>query len=470
MCGLVGVYGDLYVDHLKYFRQALVCDYFRGKHSTGMTAVKANGDVFNKKVAVDPITFLDLKSVEDNILNTNTLIMGHNRHATLGGINAQNAHPFEHGNITLMHNGTLSNKHQLQTKYDAPFFGTDSELVCYLIDKVGVEEVIPLLEGAFALTWYDASDKTFNFIRNDERPMAMALAGDVLLYASEWRMMTWLMERNKLNIKDFDLFGPKKGEHHKFTYDKKVITHTVKEIPLFVAPVYKYTPYQYHGNSYADGYKAGDNVKKLPRSVGNSSDERFQQYKTAYGGDIKRGDTVFAYVDKVVERAYNSNTHFDLEMSLVSSPYTTVKLFYIKKTDYPEIEKAFVVRGTVVSCNMHSEDPMFLIDTKFDIINEVTDKYYTDYEALAGIEAEGPDEPEVDDEAGIVMIGADKTLITADEFRKATDSGCFVCKQAIDSEKEIEGVQECMVVGETTAVCEHCIDHYEHCLQFTGVM
>ena len=256
MCGLVGVYGDLYVDHLKYFRQALIADYVRGKHSTGMTAVKASGDVFNKKLAIDPINFLDLKAVNDNILNTNTLIMGHNRHATLGGINAQNAHPFEHGNITLMHNGTLNNKVALQHQYDAPVFGTDSELVCWLLNEYDVATIIPKLEGAFALTWYDAGEDTFNFIRNDERPMAMALDGGTLLYASEWRMLGWIMERNRLVIKDFDVFEPKAGEHYKFSYDKKVITKEVTEIDLHVEPPYVASNY---GKNYTNQYPATNN-------------------------------------------------------------------------------------------------------------------------------------------------------------------------------------------------------------------
>lgn len=472
MCGLIGVYGDLYYSHLKFFKQALIADYVRGNHSTGMTAVKANGDVFNKKLAIDPINFLELKSVDNNILVTNTLIMGHNRHATLGGVNAANAHPFEHDHITLMHNGTLSNKYSLQTKHNAPVFDTDSELVCWLLSQHSVEDIIPLLEGAFALTWYDAKDKSFNFIRNDERPMAMAVAEDSVLYASEWRMLAWLMERNSLKTKDFEMVSPEKGKHHKFTYDKKIVTQVVTDIPLYVAPVYKYEPYQYNQGAYQDGYKAGSNVKKLPRGVGNSNDERFQQYQTEFGGDIKRNDIIFAYVDKVVARAYNGDTHFDLEMSLVSSPYTTVKAYYIKKELYPEIDKAFVVRGKVTSVYMHSDDPYFILDPEFDIINETTDKYYTEYEALAGEESFGFEEREDDisDEDSIVMIGHDRTLITASEFRKATAHGCFVCKQTIDAEKEIKDMQECMIVGETTAVCQHCIDHYEHCLQFSGAM
>lgn len=476
MCGLVGVFGDMYANHVKYFKQALVADYFRGKHSTGITCVKMSGAVFNKKLALDPINFLDLKSVDDNIVNTNTLMMGHNRHATLGGVNAANAHPFEHGNITLMHNGTLSNKYALQTKYKAPIFGTDSELVCWLINEHGVEAIIPELIGAFALTWHDASDGSFNFIRNDERPMAMALADDILMYASEGNMLQWLILRNNMDTKNFKMFNPKKGVHHKFSYKTKVVSLETQEVELYVTPKYQaveYKPYQYHNTKQEKTGGGGSSA----RSEATRGDARFQQYSKEHGGTIKRGDTIFCYVDKVVKQGYQADTHFDLEMSLVNSPYTTVKVFYVPNKSYKDIEQAFVVRATVTNVYLSGGDPYMIIDREFDIINEVTDKYYTDYEKLVSDDAAQIIEVVVDkygnktdkkDEGNIVMIGGDNDLITTAEFRKATEKGCFVCKQKIDAEKDIQDGQETMIVGKSTAICESCIDVYEQHLK-TGV-
>jgi hypothetical protein len=468
MCGLVGVFGDLYVDHLKFFKQALIADYFRGKHSTGMTCVKASGEVFNKKLALDPINFLDLKEVDSNILNTNTLMMGHNRHATLGGVTAANAHPFEHGNITLMHNGTLTNKHALQTNYKAPIFDTDSELVCWLLNEHSPEVIIPELQGAFALTWYDASDMTFNFIRNNERPMAMALDIDVLMYASEGGMLEWLMQRNSMKMKDFKFFIPDKGEHFKFSYATKMVSHEVKEIGLYVAP--KRYP-AYNGGNY-DYHRSGAGNTGGNRALGNSSDDRFRQYQQDFGGNVMRNDIVFAYVDKVVERGYQSDTHFDLEMTLVNGQYTTVKTFYTAYALHPNIKEAFVVRGKVNACYMAGADPYFILDPDFDIINEQTDPYYAEYARLAIVEVEEIDESDeitaADTGRNIVMLGTDNALITADEYRKATKKGCFVCKEPIDAEKDINGCQETLVISKETAICVHCIDVYEQHL-VTGV-
>jgi hypothetical protein len=452
MCGLVGIFGDLFPDHLKVFKQALVADYFRGKHSTGITCVKASGDVFNKKLALDPINFLDLKSVDDNLVTTNTLIMGHNRHATLGGVNAANAHPFEHGNITLMHNGTLNNKAGLQTKFDSPIFGTDSELVCWLINEHGPEVTIPLLQGAFALTWYDASDSTFNFIRNEERPMTLAVDVDVVLYASERAMLEWIMHRNNLKLADFSFFTPEKGKHYKFKYSARVVSCEVKELELHVFPKYVAPVYSYQG-----GYQGGGGGP-IPQSY--SADDRFEQYKSSFGGNTKRNDIVFAYIDKVLPRAYQGETHFDLEMSLVASPYTAIKVFYVAYARYPDISEGFVVRGKVNACYLAGREPYFILDTEFNLINEVGDDFFGEYEALASLEAD-----EVVGTSNIVMLGEGSTLITVSEFRDATKKGCHICQQPIDSEKDIQDVQVTMIIGEETAVCEYCVDIYENQLQ-----
>ena len=456
MCGLVGVFGDLYQGHLKFFKQALIADYVRGKHSTGMTAVKFNGEVFNKKLALDPINFLDLQSVDSNILISNTLLMGHNRHATQGSVNAANAHPFQHGDITLMHNGTLTNKWALQQKFDAPIFGTDSELVCWLINEHGPEDIIKELIGAFALTWYDESDSSFNFIRNEDRPMAMAFSDSALVYSSEWRMMGWLMERNHLALKDFDLFVPTVGEHYKFSYAAKKITKVVEKLELYVAP--KYVAPVYPMSQYNRGPHGGNATTQNTRAVPSTTDERFRFYQTNFGGSIQRGSTIFAYVEKIVTKDYHKKTHIDIEMAMVDSPYTVVKAFYIPRINCPDIEKAFVVRGTVMTCNLVGEEPYFIINPMFDIINDVEDKWYTEYEAVVCAD-EGL--PLIEQEEAVnVLIGPDGTLLTADEYRKATAKGCVMCSTVVDVEKEIEGEQTSMIVGENTSVCEHCIESY----------
>ena len=63
----------------------------------------------------------------------------------------------------------------------------DSELVCYLLDKIGVEETVEEIEGAYTLVWWDKSDSTINLMRNTQRPLVYAISENKkrLLFASE---------------------------------------------------------------------------------------------------------------------------------------------------------------------------------------------------------------------------------------------------------------------------------------------
>lgn len=207
MCGLVGVINptNFYkVDYDNYFKQALLCDSVRGKHSTGICLVDKVKHSFLFKRAINAIEFLAIPAVDRAITSTNQIMMGHNRFATKGGINDDTAHPFRHGAITLCHNGTLT-AHKSLTDIS---FDVDSEAICYAISKANNPvEVLEKLEGAFALTWYNSDEGTFNIARNSERKLYIAKVknkheGDngVYLYASEYGMLVWLAYRNDLDI------------------------------------------------------------------------------------------------------------------------------------------------------------------------------------------------------------------------------------------------------------------------------
>jgi hypothetical protein len=206
MCGLVGVINTtsvFRVDFDKYFKQALICDSVRGDHSTGIFTVSSKLEGTTIKKAVDPSAFLDLPSVTTLLAGNNRLLMGHNRYATKGAIGDETAHPFTHGDITLAHNGTLYGHRNLTHRTD---FDVDSEAVCYLLSiSENVPKALEKLDGAYALTWYDARSNTFNIARNKERKLYIAKVNDTTasgayLYASEVGMLMWLAARNNIRI------------------------------------------------------------------------------------------------------------------------------------------------------------------------------------------------------------------------------------------------------------------------------
>ncbi|MCS5737219.1 hypothetical protein, partial [Herbiconiux daphne] len=100
---------------LEIFNQMLYCDVFRGAHATGIYA-KRQGEKEVKycKQATEPYPFMhteeyiNLTQGAGKYVVAPVFVVGHNRHATRGNSgDSKNAHPFQHGNITLVHNGTL---------------------------------------------------------------------------------------------------------------------------------------------------------------------------------------------------------------------------------------------------------------------------------------------------------------------------------------------------------------------------
>ena len=486
MCGLVGVFGNLYAGHTTFFKQALIADYFRGKHSTGMASVGVGG-VFIKKLALDPINFLDIKSVDDNITVQKHLIMGHNRHATMGGVNAANAHPFQHGDITLMHNGTLNNKAGLELEFSAPTFGTDSELITYLLDKHNLAEVIVALKGAFALTWWDSMDDTFGFIRNDERPMTFAISDDVVLYASESLMLEWLIDRNaSLSRKDFKLVEAVVGTFYEFSYKERKVTYTTTKVELCPKPVAQpyvgnYNYHEYGGGYYSNGkWVAYSKKQQAAPVVANLEDRRKiktqQEDNLSKFNEIERtsfsfDEQVFAYLEDIDDDKYPNSSFADIHMTLAVHPYCPVVAYHVdlSKIDPLVDPHTWAVRAPLRSASFTMDKPRL-------IVHNVTDSWsFMDagsgedntelYNLWTAFGDKYPEPPEDDlsrsDYPSDVFAGFDGEHLSESQFVKAVGKlGCAVCCSPPDLEYEIKTEQTITFISENDHVCDDCLDIY----------
>lgn len=215
MCGLVGVFGNIFQKDLNYFRDALVADSVRGYHSTGVCATSVDKKKQQYATWYHKDTLTGAEAVGDRVFKdvyddiNNWAVMGHNRWATTGAVNSDNAHPFCHGSITLMHNGTLDTMIGLKGSH-----ATDSERICDSIANRDVVSVLESLEGAFALVWLNSENNTINFARNKERPLAMihSTNKDIIYYASEGKMMEWCLDRNHVPTGANEVFPLPVGE------------------------------------------------------------------------------------------------------------------------------------------------------------------------------------------------------------------------------------------------------------------
>lgn len=205
MCGLVGVAGlsgqGLFGEDVSIFNDLLIVDSVRGNHGTGILSINGKGERKGLKVMGNPYNLMCDKKYESYIdVNKKpyiSILAGHNRYATKGGISTETSHPFYSDHISLMHNGTLREYSEFPGK-----FPVDSASLCNAIAKMGISEAISKMEGAYAIAYFDATEKTFNLARNYERPLWLAFSEKekTIFWASEKEMLSWVLERRKKNI------------------------------------------------------------------------------------------------------------------------------------------------------------------------------------------------------------------------------------------------------------------------------
>lgn len=223
MCGLVGVVNreKVILESTKLdkiFNQLLYADALRGTHGTGILSVTDKKEVLTLKKALPASDFLDLGRYKNIVeRNNNIFLLGHNRFATQGSHTSTNAHPFNHGDIHLFHNGTLHGHNNLSKNKN---FDVDSDALAFFIsDQDDTVKALESINGAYSLVWYDEYLETLNFARNKERPMFVAiLDSGSIIYASEKDMLLWVCGRNGLNISK-DLFELEVGKWLQVPFD-----------------------------------------------------------------------------------------------------------------------------------------------------------------------------------------------------------------------------------------------------------
>lgn len=376
MCGLVGVIGDIGYTEKRVFKDMLMLDYIRGPHSTGVAAIGANGDWRVAKRVGAPADLFDTKQWDEATAPlTLKALLGHNRYATKGKINSMNAHPFEFEHVVGCHNGTLTNYTNLD---DYRYFDVDSEAIMNHVNNNGVNETLPELKGAYALTIYDKRDGSITLARNNERTLYYTYADDLetVFYASEPWILEVALERN--SVKFGEIHRVNAGNTYKFCPQgthKEKIKVTIRKFDMYQAPVVKHI-----------GGHSG-NVSALASPLA-----KYQ------------GQTVKFEVGGVTKNNYGTEY---ISALLDADGKTEIKI-YCKHN--PELWKLLLN-----SChNFQGKVTSIITGTPAYINLDLTSI------------VECPDEEEEEDDE---ILGFQNKILTLDQWKHHTRHGCLTCKK-----------------------------------------
>ena len=293
MCGLVGVVGQIFPKHEAAFFNLLKLDTLRGHHSTGVYGIDRNdgGQLFK---SVGTPWDLDNKVKVAFSIKIPTLYIGHNRYATKGKVNEANAHPFDLGSVVGAHNGTIKNQYVLDDNKD---YETDSENIFHSIAKIGSENTIKKLNGAFALVWFNKEDNTLNFCRNKERPLFYAYTKDKK--AMFWASEKWMIEvaLNRVGLDYLDIMTFEVGKLYTTKVPQKALSSdedmdimVCRKVDFYEPPVHVH--YAHKQTTY---YKNSESkVSKLTKFLG-----KLVNFSVVGPVEGKNQNFIRAYLDNI---------------------------------------------------------------------------------------------------------------------------------------------------------------------------
>lgn len=192
MCGIFGYVGK--ENAAKLVLEGLKKLEYRGYDSAGIAGIK-EGEIYHCK-EVGKLAALDSEVKALNLYSN--IAVAHTRWATHGKPNRINAHPHldEQHSLALVHNGIIENHEILRSallEQGAVFISeTDTEVVAHLISSryqgnmlETLQQVIPMLQGAFAIALLHKDYPETIFAIAHECPFVIGIGKDEAFVASD---------------------------------------------------------------------------------------------------------------------------------------------------------------------------------------------------------------------------------------------------------------------------------------------
>jgi len=480
MCGIVGY---ITLDDKvrvtgkdKFFTEALFMDTLRGAHSTGFMSLSEDFMWQYQKQAVEGPEFIQGKGYKERTKET-WCAVGHNRHATQGEISTDNAHPFKHGDVTLVHNGTLRSLFDLEQNKE---IAVDSELIAYNLSLVEPSEagvVIGKLIGAYALVWFDERDQSVNMVRNQERPLHLGLnsSEDILYFMSEGYMLNCLTERMMdssarpkaiWRLATGQILKYKKGNMVPEVARVVPFTRIITDIP------------------WSHGQKRGDTTSTTTTPSGGSESERFA-VRFCINGEIRKVPKPHL---EMIEDWYHINPrkgHCFRPFKFIPYGHNNDEGYMLGRVHHPDWfqwydaridnvrrDQAVTYKGdwTMVVAGVDYTDHglsqevvCFIGRAQWYTWNGgrvyTQDTFLTDDDEVDRLlEQEGNNAPpwKMDEDEEVTLVDGPHGMITEEAFEKLTQDGCCMCMAPIDADDHLT----ISWVGEmgNQPLCYGCLD------------
>jgi len=259
MCGLIGAVAKtpsgFFSKEADTLQQLLYADALRGWDATGVFGISKTNEIDVLKAAVPSAYFTaseEFDAFKKKLIASYKMMVGHNRKATHGEKNSEEAHPFwsNANNIVLVHNGMISNYKDFCKEATV-----DSQAICNALETSTPQEIFSKLEGSFACIWYNVKEHKLYFIRNDSRPLFFIHTADAIYFASEIGMASWIIGRNNGKVDSSIALVPRTL----YSIDlikTELVVEGVIELEKKVTP-----PPQYIPSSTTGGRTSGEQTK-----------------------------------------------------------------------------------------------------------------------------------------------------------------------------------------------------------------
>lgn len=468
MCGLFGfVNRDLTKLKLtELISQSLILNSLRGIDGAGVALVDPKGEVHMYKRPLPGWDLLQLSPTKSLIANCDLPVFGmiHNRAGTSGGNKIDTSHPINYKHITLVHNGSV---HAL-TALGADYSTHDSTAVAMALADKNEKEALELIEGSYALMWYNQLDHTFNLARNEDRPLYIATIkkSKSLFLASESGMLFWLAERNDIEIKDINLMPT--AVHTKISIDPEVKSKAVKFV-IKTLPKH----YSYSANDWGYSLTAKDEIfvgeyKGVLDLNNNNKTFKFKRasdpmygWLTPYHAEIEKLLIVDKnYTLKCTEPRFTKSNSGNLSAELISTVPLVVTVL-----ESPDLLKDFYKPGLEVDFTVDVIYPSSKGNSKVMVIG------YTDDSSLVEVRAPQVTNPNI--EKNVSYTATVKSMITTSKGAyilvdpnsiklKATHQvdtfQCGWCTDSLTRAERMANVIPGMSNGDS--LCNKCMSQY----------